>query len=72
LVNDWTNTLFTGMFPNNNITRDLVEGSCVDPAFKNTIPFKDLGITKDQIVEKLMESGILPIDFYTSNQKHAS
>lgn len=60
-----TNLFFMNLFPNNNITKELVEGSEPDPAFKNTLDFKDLGITKDMIVEKLVGEGVLPPDFHS-------
>jgi hypothetical protein len=31
--------------------------------------FKDLGITKEDIIEKLMDSGVLPKNFYGINSE---
>jgi len=64
IVNEWTNKFFITVFPNNSFTDDLVKGSFVDPEFKNDIPFMDLGISKAQIVDKLVSIGILPSNFY--------
>lgn len=59
-----TNYLFKDRFPDSYITKDLVEKHGeVDPDFVNDIPFKLLKISKDDIVEKLIEEGVLPRNF---------
>ena len=35
-----------------------------DPKFVRTLSFKDLGINKKDIIDKLIDCGILPINFY--------
>lgn len=65
LVNNWTNRLFKTLFPKSALITELVEGSFIDPAFKNTISFDDLGITKEKIIAKLHNEGVLPSDFYS-------
>lgn len=59
-----TNHLFRDRFPDSEITQDLIEKHGeVDPSFVNDIPFKLLKISKDDIVDKLIEEGILPRNF---------
>jgi hypothetical protein len=65
LANDWTNHLLQVLFPKSQLINELVEGSFVDPAFKNTVTFEDLGVTKAKIIAKLHEEGVLPPDFYS-------
>jgi hypothetical protein len=65
LANDWSNHLLQVLFPKSQLIKELVEGSFVDPAFKNTVTFDDLGVTKDKIIAKLHEEGVLPQDFYS-------
>lgn len=59
-----TNLLFSSVFPKTSITKTLLEESEVDCDFKNTLGFKELGITKDMVIEKFVDEGILPSDFY--------
>lgn len=59
-----TNHLFRDRFPDSEITQDLIgKFGEVDPDFVNDIPFKLLRISKDDIVERLIEEGILPRNF---------
>ena len=39
-------------------------GNDTDPNYISRVSFKDLGITKRDIVTKLMEEKILPVNFY--------
>ncbi len=65
IVNELSNHLFSTVFPDSYITEGLLKthGNSVDPEFMNTIPFKLLKIGKDDIVDKLIEEGILPKNF---------
>ena len=63
LANDWVNKFFEAMFPRSPITKKLREGSDIDPEFKNTLSFEQLGIGKEQIICKLTDEGVLPPDF---------
>jgi hypothetical protein len=67
LTNDWTNQLLKVLFPKSPFITELVEGSFVDPEFKNIMTFEDLGITKEKIIAKLHKEGILPPNFYSLN-----
>lgn len=58
-----TNKLFEIFFPDSPITSALLTYSDVDPAFRNMLDFKTLGITKEDIVNKLCQENILPHNF---------
>jgi len=65
VVNRLTNNIFIKLFPNSPITKALTEDLCyTDPEFVNTLDMKALGITKRNIIDKLIESNILPKNFY--------
>jgi hypothetical protein len=59
----YSNFVFKSLFPNSPITDLLLSDTEVDENFKNTLTFKDLGITKDQIISIFMAEGILPKNF---------
>jgi hypothetical protein len=63
LTIEYTNKLFATLFPNSNLTKSLVECSETDDKFKNTLTFKDLNITKDDIISIFIAEGILPKNF---------
>jgi hypothetical protein len=67
IVNTLANKLFTDIFPRMDITNTLVEkfGIEGDPEYVNKMSFKMLNISKFQIVEKLIESKVLPKNFKT-------
>lgn len=45
-----------------------LEKNIVDPNFINRLDLKSLGIRKEHIIERLMNNGILPKDFYELKQ----
>jgi hypothetical protein len=59
----YSNFVFKTLFPNSPITSILLSDTEVDETFKNTLTFKDLGITKDQIITMFITEGILPKNF---------
>lgn len=59
----YSNLVFKTFFPNSPITDFLLANEEVDPNFKNTLNFKDLNISKDDIISIFMEQGILPKNF---------
>jgi len=67
IINKLTNDLFE-LFPKSILAQQLIEQHSTDPSFKNTFSFKELGIKKDHVVEKLYKSGILPNNFYELNE----
>ena len=65
LMIEKTNMIFSILFPESIITEDLLEQSDVDPKFRNNLDFKSLGITKEDIVDKLYKESLLPNNFQT-------
>ena len=63
LTNAYSNFIFKTLFPESPLTQFLVETEETDVEFKNTLSFKDLGISKDQIVGIFIAEGILPKNF---------
>jgi hypothetical protein len=63
LTIEYTNKLFESLFPKSNLTKAFLECDEVDEKFKNTLTFKDLNITKDDIISIFMLEGILPKNF---------
>jgi len=59
----YSNFIFKTLFPNSPITDLLLSDTEVDEIFKNTLTFKDLGITKNQIITIFIAEGILPKNF---------
>jgi hypothetical protein len=60
---NYTNFLFKTLFPNSPITQFLLSEIETDDKFKNTLTFKDLNISKEQIISIFMSEGILPKNF---------
>jgi hypothetical protein len=60
---EYTNKFFQFFFPKSLFTQKLIESSEVDEKFKNTLTFKDLNITKDDIISIFIDEGILPKNF---------
>ena len=60
---NYTNFLFKTLFPNSPITQFLLSETETDDKFKNTLTFKDLNISKEQIISIFMSEGILPKNF---------
>lgn len=59
----YSNSIFNTLFPNSNLTKELVNLDETDEKFKNTLTFKDLNIDKDQIISIFIAEGILPKNF---------
>ena len=63
LTIQYSNFLFKTLFPTSPITDFLLADTEVDEKFKNTLTFKDLNISKEQIISIFMSEGILPKNF---------
>jgi hypothetical protein len=63
LTIEYTNKLFESLFPKSSFTKELLGLSETDEKFKNTLTFKDLNITKDDIISIFIAEGILPKNF---------
>lgn len=71
LCNEFTNKLLEDLFPKRELAQlfFVKHKTVTDPGFMNTLNFKDMGISKKQIVDRLILEGVLPKDFYSL--KHA-
>ena len=59
----YTNFIFKTLFPKSPVTDFLLADTEIDEKFKNTLTFKELGISKDQIITIFITEGILPKNF---------
>lgn len=64
IVNETIDTLFLRMFPKSKTAKQMVSEKGYDDNLECTISFKDLGISKKQVVNKLIEFGLLPENFF--------
>lgn len=65
VVNMLSNNIFKKLFPASSITKALLgKLDFVDNDFISTLDFKTLGITKDHIVNRMIQERILPKNFY--------
>jgi hypothetical protein len=65
IVNKLTNNIFQRYFPNSPITKALMgEFNFTDAEHVNTLDFKELGISKEHIVNRLIQEKVLPKNFY--------
>lgn len=66
IVNNMVNTIFKDMFHHSILAKDLVEkfGNQTDPTYISRIDFKSLGLSKKDIINKLLEEKLLPVNFH--------
>lgn len=69
LINSATTEFFTKLFPDCEFVEVLRQPSKPDPYYKNGLSFRDLGITKEMIVAKLIKKKLLPKQFYDITQE---
>ena len=69
-VNALCNLIFENYFPDQEVARVILspQEHSVDPEFLSTLELKSLGITKAHVVERFVNEGILPKDFYEVKQ----
>lgn len=60
---NYSNFIFKTLFPNSPITDFLITEVETDDKFINTLNFKDLNISKDDIICIFIKKGILPKNF---------
>ena len=60
---NYSNFIFKTLFPNSPITDFLITEVETDEKFINTLNFKDLNISKDNIICIFIQEGILPKNF---------
>lgn len=59
----YSNFLFEQLFPNSPLTDFFLANTEVDEKVKNTLTFKDLNISKDDIIKVFIAEGVLPKNF---------
>lgn len=59
----YSNHIFETFFPNSPITQFLLADTETDEKFKNTLTFKDLKVSKDDIINVFIAEGVLPKNF---------
>jgi hypothetical protein len=59
----YSNNIFQRLFPNAEITKAMLEYKEVDSKYKNTLTFKDLKMSKDDIIRIFIAEGVLPKNF---------
>lgn len=66
LANDWAGEFLSKLFWNSSFVKEYKEKFVrdIDPSYISTVEFKNLGVSKTQIVNKLIEEKILPSNFY--------
>lgn len=65
IVNAKTNSMLITLFPKSPITNYFTnDGNFVDTEYINTTNFKDLGIKTKDVIQKLLDEGVLPKNFY--------
>jgi hypothetical protein len=66
LTNKMFNALFSKYFKRSVLWTKLLNdyADVTDPKYINKMNFKDLGVNKKDVVNKLIESGVLPKNFY--------
>ncbi len=63
LTTAYSNLFFKTLFPNAPITDFLLGNDETDVNFKNTLTFKDLKISKEDIISVFIQEGVLPKNF---------
>lgn len=63
LTISYTNSIFKNLFPNTHLTQNILMCKETDERFKNTLTFRDLNISKDDIISIFILEGILPKNF---------
>jgi hypothetical protein len=59
----YTNILFETFFPKSPMTAFFLENTETDEKFKNTLTFKDLNISKEDVISIFIQEGVLPKNF---------
>lgn len=64
LLNKWTNKFFGTIFPTSPFAKEFITKTSIDKNFICTLSFKDLKITKNDIINRLIVEKLLPKNFY--------
>ncbi len=70
VTNAINSKIITTLFPKSTFANDFAGAiEETDPDFINKLSFKQLGISKKSIIDKLIREGILPANFYQLKQE---
>jgi hypothetical protein len=71
MSNQWLGTLLSTVFHHSSLVKELNEkfGEEVDDQYISKIDFKSMGVSKKQVVDKLITEKILPNNFYQLTDK---
>lgn len=64
IVYSKVDSIFLALFPNSRITKLLVDTQGYDRSSRETHSFKELGLTQEDVANKLMEVKLLPENFF--------
>lgn len=64
-TNEITNLILKQLFPKSSLVDDIIKHSKPNKNFINKLTFKELGINKKDIIDKLILFDILPKEFYS-------
>lgn len=65
LTNEFTNKLLGSLFPKSELIKHFAADYSTSKNYVNTLTFKDLGISKEMLINKLIKENFLPKDFAT-------
>lgn len=65
LTNAITSKLLSSLFPKSTLIAELNADNSTSSKYINTLAFKDLGINKTDIINKLIQENFLPANFAT-------
>jgi hypothetical protein len=65
LTNLKINTMLLSLFPKSNLIVDIASNNETDKRFVNTLSFKDLSISKEHVINRLIKYNFLPVNFAT-------
>lgn len=66
ISNQWIGTILSAVFHHSSLVKELNEkfGHELDEQYISKVDFKSLGVSKQQVVDKLIKEKILPSNFY--------
>ena len=63
LTNAISSKLLSALFPKSQLIAELNSDNSTSSKYTNTLSFKDLGIRKTDIINKLIQENLLPVNF---------
>ena len=76
VINNFTNVLISKLFTNISAAKERSAKNIAafldpftDATYTNTLSFRELGISKEEIIKKLITEGVLPKEFYTLKEE---